>query len=42
MVFFIIGERNKSKRKSGGTKACKADEVREYFKNPKIENDAFG
>ena len=42
MVFFSIGERNKSKHKSGGTKVSKAEEVREYFINPKTENDAFG
>ena len=37
-----FGERNKSKHKFGGTKVCEAEEVREYFINPKIENEFFG
>ena len=35
-------ERHKSKHKFGGTKVCKAEEVRKYFENPKIENEIFG
>ena len=42
MAIFSMGERSKSKRKFGGTKVCEADEVREYFINPKTENKAFG
>ena len=32
-------ERRKSKHKFGATKLCKAEEVRKYFVNPKIENE---
>ena len=32
-----IRERRKSRHKFGGTKVCKAEEVRKYFVNPKIE-----
>ena len=32
----------KSKHKFGGAKVCKVEEVRKYFVNPKIENEAFG
>ena len=42
MEMFSMGERSKSKRKFGGTKVCEVDEVREYFINPKIKNEAFG
>ena len=35
-------ERRESKHKFGGTKVCKADEIRKYFVNPKIENEVFG
>ena len=35
-------ERSKSKRKLGGTKVCKAEEVRINFANPKTENEVFG
>ena len=42
MQIFSIGERSKSKCKFGGTKVCKADEVRECFINPKFEYEAFG
>ena len=38
---FSIRERRKSKYESGGTKVCKAEEVRKYFVNSKIENDVF-
>ena len=34
-------ERRKSKHKFGGTKVCKAEEVRKYFLNSKIENQVF-
>ena len=36
-----MGERSKNKHKFGRTKVYEADEVREYFINPKIENEAF-
>ena len=39
---FSMGERCKSKHKFGGTKVCKAEEVRKYFINSKIENEVFG
>ena len=42
METFNTGERSKSKHKFGGTKVCKGVEVREYFTNPKIENEVFG
>ena len=34
-------ERRKSEHKFDGTKVCKAEEVRRYFVNPKIENEVF-
>ena len=36
-----MGERSKSKHKFRGTKVGKAEEVREYFTNRKIENEVF-
>ena len=41
MEIFSMIERSKSKRKFG-LKICEADEVREYFINPKTENEPFG
>ena len=38
---FGIRERCKSRQKFGGAKACKAEEVRKYFINPKIEIEFF-
>ena len=38
MEMFSKQERRKSKYKFGGTKVCKAEEVRKYFVNPKIES----
>ena len=38
---FSMRERRKSKHKFGGTKVCKAEEVRKYFLNSKIENQVF-
>ena len=35
-------ERRKSKHEFGGTKVWKAEEVRNYFVNSKIENEVFG
>ena len=32
----------KSKHKFGEAKVCKAEPVRKYFVNPKIENEVFG
>ena len=37
MEIFSKRERPKSKHKFGGTQVCKAEEVRKYFVNPKIE-----
>ena len=37
LEIFSMRERRKSKHKFGGTKLCKAEEVRKYFVNPKIE-----
>ena len=34
-------EKRKSKHKFGGAKVCKAEQVRKYFVNPKIENEVF-
>ena len=39
---FIMQERCKSKHKLGGTKVSKAEEVRKYFVNSKIQNEVFG
>ena len=36
---FSKRKRRKNKHKFGGTKLCKAEEVRKYFVNPKIENE---
>ena len=41
MEMFSIGEWSKSKHKFGGTKVCEAGKVREYFINPKVENESF-
>ena len=35
-------ERSESKLKFGGAKVCKADQVKKYFVNPKIETEVFG
>ena len=42
MDTFCVGGRRNSKHKFGGMKVCEADEVREYFVNPEIENEALG
>ena len=42
MEIFSVGGQGKSKHKFGGIKVCEADEVREYFINPEIENEALG
>ena len=34
-------EKCKNKLKFGGAKACKAEQVRKYFVNPKIEIEVF-
>ena len=39
LEIFSMRERRKSKHKFGGTKLCKAEEVRKYFVNPNIENE---
>ena len=39
---FSKQERRKSKHKFGGTKVFKAEEVRKYFVNSKIEDGLFG
>ena len=41
LKIFTIWERRKSRHKSGGTKVCKADEVRKHFVNPKIQMKVF-
>ena len=41
LKIFSIRERRKSTHKFGGTKVCKAEEVRKYFVNPKIEIEVF-
>ena len=41
LKIFSIRERHKSRHKFGGTEVCKAEEVRKYFVNPKIEIDVF-
>ena len=41
LKIFSVQERRKSRHKFGGTKVCKAEEVRKYFVNPKIEIEAF-
>ena len=42
LEMFNMRERCKSKHKFGGTKVCKAEEVRKNFENSKIENEVFG
>ena len=40
---FSMDQRSKSKQHNlGGMRVCEADELREYFINPKIENEALG
>ena len=41
MEMFKLRERRKSKHKFNGTKVCKAEEVRKYFVNSKIENEVL-
>ena len=41
LKIFSIRERHKSRHKFGGTEVCKAEEVRKYFVNPKIEIEGF-
>ena len=42
LEMFSMRERPKSRHKFGGTKVWKADEVRKYFLNSKIEDEVFG
>ena len=42
LEMFSMRESRKSKHIFGGTKVCKAKEVRKYFVNSKIENEIFG
>ena len=42
MEIFSMGGRRKSKHILGGMKVCQINEVREYFINPEIENEALG
>ena len=42
LEMFSIRERRKSKHKFGGNKVCKAEEVRKYFVNSRIENEVLG
>ena len=39
---FSKREKPKNKHKFGGTKVFKAEELRKYIVNPKIENEVFG
>ena len=41
LKIYSIRERRKSRHKFGGTKVCKAEEVRKYFVNPKIKIAVF-
>ena len=42
LEIFSMGEGRKNKHKFGGTKVCKAEDVRKHFVNSKIENEVFG
>ena len=42
MKIFSMGGRCKSKHKFDEMKVSEAEEVREYFVNPEIENEALG
>ena len=42
LEIFSMRERRKSKNKFGGTKVCKAENVRKHFVNSKTENEVFG
>ena len=42
LEMFSTRERRRRKYKFGGTKVYKVEEVRKYFVNSKIENEAFG
>ena len=39
---FSMRKRRKNKHKVVGTEVFKAEEVRKYFVNPKMENEVFG
>ena len=41
LKIFSIQERRKSRHKFGGTKVCKAEEVRKYFTNRKVLVEVF-
>ena len=41
LKIFSIRERRESRHRFGGTEVCKAEEVRKYFVNPKIEIEVF-
>ena len=41
LEMFSMRKRRKNKHEFGGTKVCKAEEVRKYFVNSKIENEIF-
>ena len=41
LEIFSIRERRKSRHKFGGSKVCKAEQVKKYFLNPKIEIEVF-
>ena len=38
---FSMRQRHTKQNKFGGTKDCKAEEVRKYFVNPKLETENF-
>ena len=41
LEMFSMRKRSKSKHKFGGTKPCKAEEVRKCFGNAKTENEVI-
>ena len=38
----LVCEKDAKANKLAGTKVCKAEELRKYFVNSKIENEVFG
>ena len=42
LEMFSMRQRRKSKHKFDGSKVSKAEEVRTYFVNSKMENEVFG
>ena len=42
LEIFSMRKKRKRKHEFGGTKVCKAEEVKKYFVNSKTENEVFG